>query len=128
MTYTIWPHDMNRVFADTGTARDSLREGLDRMTTLTGDARAAAAASVPIAGELDRYLGEHDAATRETLVRVESALYNGSWAVAAYVRGDADMAGDYGRAAAVFDAPRLAPLAPLIGGDRLPVPTKITGG
>lgn len=122
MSYTIWPREMDRVSRETALGRDQLRDTLQRVDPLVGQARDGAGA--PVAGELEQFAAAQARATAEVLDRIDSALVNSDLAVDAYVRGDVEMAAQYGRASVVFTGPRPVP-APV--GGPLP-PEQVSGG
>jgi Family of unknown function (DUF6507) len=109
MSYSIRPGEMEQVFAATGAQRDALLATLAEVGPQLDAAQAGAAVSAPITAALGYFQAEHDRLVAEVALRIESALYNGQEAVDAYVRGDAVMAQQYGRASAVFAGLRLPP-------------------
>jgi Family of unknown function (DUF6507) len=126
MTYTIWPRELARVSQQTAVERDQLQETLRRLDGVLAQAGDGVAASAPVSAELGHFVAGHATVAAEILARIESALVNGSLAVAAYVRGDAEMAAQYGRASVVFTGPRpvLAPADPAAA----PPPETVSGG
>jgi hypothetical protein len=126
MSYDIQPQETARVSAETDVERDQLEDTLRRMVPLVDDAMGGARPSAPVTAELDHFLAEHYQATREVLARIDSALEHGQLAVDAYVRGDAQMAEQYGRAAIVFDGVIL-PFAPRDPAATAALPEKVGG-
>ncbi|HEY6747947.1 MAG TPA: DUF6507 family protein [Mycobacteriales bacterium] len=126
MSYDIQPRETARVSIETDAERDQLDTTLHRMVPLLNDAMGGARPSGPVYAELDHFLAEHDKATREILARIDSALEHGQIAVDAYVRGDALMAEQYGRAATVVDGVVL-PFAPREAGATQALPEKVEG-
>ena len=126
MTYDIEPREVAGVILRTGAERDELTAVLRRMPPLVDDATAAARPAAAVAAELDRFRADHETAARDIAARLDSALTHGELAVDAYVRGDAEMAGQYGRAAVVFDQP-LVPFPPLSPGAVAALPARVRG-
>jgi Family of unknown function (DUF6507) len=111
MPYDIQPRETARVSIETDAARDRLETTLQRLVSLLDDAMGGARPSAPVYSELDHFLAEHYKNKREILARIDSALEHGQLAVDAYVHGDAVMAGQYGRASAVFSG-TILPFSP----------------
>ena len=126
MSYDIQPRETARVSIETSVERDQLKGVLDRLVGLVDDAEGAARPSAPVAAELDHFLAEHYRTSREILARINSALEHGRLAVDAYVRGDALMAEQYGRASKVFDG-TVVPFAPPPAGVAETLPEKVGG-
>lgn len=124
MSYDIQPRETARVSTETDFERDQLETTLQRMVPLLTDAMGGARPSAPVYAELDHFLAEHYKNTREILARIDSALEHGQIAVDAYVRGDAVMAEQYGRAANVFQG-TILPFAPRDAGATQALPEKV---
>lgn len=125
MAYDIWPGETARVTRLTGAERDQLGDHLRALEPLLAGAADGAAPSAPVSAALADYRAAHDRAAREALDRITSALVHGELAVAAYVSGDVEMAGQYGRASVDFAHP-VVPLPPPAAGV-LP-PEHVSGG
>jgi hypothetical protein len=122
MAYSIQPREAAGVFAGTGAEREALAASLFAVHPPV--AAAAAAAGPAVAGALVDFGRDQATALAEILDRIDTALAEGALAVAAYVRGDEEMAAQYGRASVVFAG--VAPLPPPAGGP--PPPPLVTGG
>jgi Family of unknown function (DUF6507) len=137
VSYSIRPNEMVGVFGATGSARDELVASLGQAEPHLSAAEAGAAGARLIGSALDYFRAQHGRLVDEAATRIGSALYNGQEAVEAYVRGDAQMAEQYGRASVVFAGDRLPPdlssapvradgtPAPAAGG---PLPAIVQGG
>jgi uncharacterized protein DUF6507 len=129
MSYSIRPGELAQVFAATGASRDELLGTFAQVDPQLEAAQAGAASSAPIDSALGYFRAEHERLVGEVALRIESALYNGQEAVDAYVRGDAVMAQQYGRASVVFAGTRLPPdLGADPGAVPGPVPAIVEGG
>lgn len=124
MPYDIHPRETARVSTETDFERDQLDTTLHELVPLLTDAMGGARPSAPVHAELDHFLAEHYKNTREILARIDSALEHGRLAVDAYVRGDALMAEQYGRAATAFDGVIL-PFSPRDAGAVQALPEKV---
>jgi hypothetical protein len=124
MSYDIQPRETARVSIETDAERDQIEQTLRRMVPLLNDAMGGARPSAPVYAELEHFLAEHDKATQVILARIDSALEHGQLAVDAYVRGDALMAEQYGRAAIVFEGTVL-PFSPRDAGATQALPEKV---
>jgi hypothetical protein len=129
MSYSIRPGEMALVFRTTGAARDELLATFAKVDPHLEAARAATTASHPIGSALSSFRAEHKRLIEEVALRIDSALYYGQEAVEAYVRADAQMAEQYGRASVVFAGDRLPPdLGAEPGAAAGPVPEIVRGG
>jgi Family of unknown function (DUF6507) len=126
MSYDIQPRETARVSLETDAERDRLEDTLRRVDPLVDDAAGGARPSAPVYAALDHFLAEHYKNTREILARIDSALEHGQLAVDAYVRGDALMAEQYGRAAIVFEGVTV-PFTPRDAGATQALPEKVEG-
>lgn len=126
MSYDILPRETARVSLETDAERDRLEETLRRVDPLVNDAAGGARPSAPVYAELDHFLAEHYQSTREILARIDSALEHGQLAVDAYVRGDALMAEQYGRASTAFEGV-VVPFSPRDAGATQALPGKAEG-
>ena len=125
MAYDIRPRETARVTRLTGAGRDQLGDSLGALEPLLAGAADGAAPSAPVSAALADYRVAHDRMAREALDRITSAIVHGELAVAAYVAGDAEMAGQYGRASTDLAHPVVPLPAPAPG--ILP-PEHVSGG
>jgi hypothetical protein len=125
VAYDIRPRETARVARLTDAERDQLGDHLRALEPLLAGAADGAAPSAPVSAALADYRAAHERVAREALDRIGSALVHGELAVAAYVSGDIEMAGQYGRASVDFTHPVVPPPPPAAG--VLP-PEHVSGG
>lgn len=109
MAYSIRPLEMAGVFAATSSELDTWLAELAEAGPSLDDAAQGLRGSPTLVAQLALFGEEHDGLTRRIQTRTDSALYHGREAVDAYVRGDEEMAEQYGREAGAFSGVRFPP-------------------
>ena len=106
MSYVIRPREVFGVIAATGREHATLHDSLTRASELVAAAAEADQGAPAVVAELAAFRAEHDRLTELQETRVERADHGARAAIAAYHRGDEEMAEAFTRSSAVPTAVR----------------------
>lgn len=102
MSYVIRPKEVFGVIAATGREHATLHDTLTRASALVAAAAEADQGAPAVVAELAAFRAEHDRLTDLEETRVERADHGARAAIAAYHRGDEEMAEAFTRSSAVL--------------------------